>query len=218
MLTDLHEALRYCGIPSPDDVWTERMRQVALETEARIRPRWVWKHFMLQKTPGGIALQDTPLVLTGQTASTMLQTCDEAVLLAVTLGPEMDAMLRTARFRGMDGAVLLDACGSALAEAGCNEAEKEIAAAYPGLYLTDRFSPGYGDLPLDCQGPLLQSLDARRRCGISLTSSCLMIPSKSVTAVIGLSHEKQRARIRGCAFCALRESCTFRQGGKRCVE
>ena len=59
-------------------------------------------------------------------------------------------------------------------------------------------------------------LDTARRVGIHVTPSFLMNPSKSVTAVIGLSDKPQMARIRGCAWCVMRNTCTLRKGGKSC--
>ena len=74
----------------------------------------------------------------------------------------------------------------------------------------------FGDLPLDVQSPLLALTDATRRLGVTLSESNLMNPLKSVTAVIGLSDTPQRARIRGCDFCAMRTRCNLRKAGKTC--
>ena len=116
----------------------------------------------------------------------------------------------------MARAVALDACGSAYVEAGCDAAEREIRSRFPGMYLTDRFSPGYGDLPLGLQPELLARTDARRRLGVSLTESLLMVPSKSVTAILGISDTPQSARIRGCAYCNLNQTCLLRERGTTC--
>jgi hypothetical protein len=116
----------------------------------------------------------------------------------------------------MAQAVILDACGSAFVEQGCDAAEEELKKRFPDLFLTDRFSPGYGDLPLDLQPSICAALDTPRRLGLHVTGSFLLNPGKSVTAVIGLSDRPQMARIRGCAFCAMRERCTLRKGGKTC--
>jgi hypothetical protein len=118
--------------------------------------------------------------------------------------------------RDMARAVILDACGSALVEQGCDGAEKELAARFPGQYLTDRFSPGYGDLPLSLQGNICTALDAPRRLGLHVTESSLLNPVKSVTAVVGLSDQPQKARIRGCTYCQMRESCALHKGGNHC--
>ena len=108
------------------------------------------------------------------------------------------------------------ACGSAWVESGCNAAEEELRVRLPGLFLTDRFSPGYGDLPLDIQPAVCAALDAGRRVGIHVSDSFLMNPMKSVTAVIGIADRPQMARVRGCAYCAMAASCRLRKGGKHC--
>ena len=152
----------------------------------------------------------------GAMAKTMLQGCGQAALLCCTLGAAFDRLLRMTQARDMAKAAILNACGSAYAEAGCNAAEKEIASRYPGMYLTDRFSPGYGDLPLTLQPVFIAALDAGRRLGVTVTDSLLMLPAKTVTAVIGLSELPQPARIRGCGFCALKENCAYRERGTHC--
>jgi hypothetical protein len=116
----------------------------------------------------------------------------------------------------MAGAALLDACGSVLVEEACDRAEEALRQQHPGLYLTDRFSPGYGDLPLSVQPDLLRALDGTRLAGVWLTDTCLMNPSKTVTAIVGLSATPQQAKIRGCDYCALRDTCNLRKDGKRC--
>jgi hypothetical protein len=146
----------------------------------------------------------------------MLEQCNRAALLACTLGPDFDTMLRAWQARDMGRAAILDACGGAWVEAGCDEAEKELGEKLKEAYLTDRFSPGYGDLPLALQPAILAALDGERRVGIHLSESLLMNPVKSVTAVIGISDRPQMARIRGCAYCTMAETCTLRKGGKHC--
>ena len=131
-------------------------------------------------------------------------------------GP-MDLPAAPDRFGGRaPTAVLLDALGSSFVEAGCDGTEEEISARFPALHRTDRFSPGYGDLPLDLQPALCAALDAQRRLGLTVTDSLLLNPVKSVTAVIGLSPTPQPARIRGCGYCNFRENCQFRKEGTTC--
>lgn len=214
MKPDIDEALRYLGVsaPAPAQLRAQAERLMA-ELSAAIRPRRSWRIFPLLSVDGGFALSGTQLTLTGETARTMLSRCHAAVLLACTLGSQFDALLRERQARDMSEAVLLDACGSALVEAGCGEAEEEIAARLPGKFLTDRFSPGYGDLPLELQPALCALLDAHRRLGVTVTESLLLNPAKTVTAVIGVADTPQPARVRGCGYCALRKSCTVRRTG-----
>ena len=217
MEVNLSEALRYLGVRgAPDPALRSQLSAAADKLRRRSAPKWVWRVFPLASAPEGPALEGAGLALPGDMAGRMLADCSQAVLLICTLGAEFEALLRAEQARGMARAALLDACGSAWVEAGCDEAEGEIAARFPALHLTDRFSPGYGDLPLALQRDICALLDAPRRLGVQVTDSLLLNPSKTVTAVIGLSDRPQPARVRGCAFCSLRENCQYRKGGNTC--
>ena len=216
MRISIADAVRYMGAGEGNDEVRRMAEETARELEQRIQPRYTWRAFRTEKRADGIFLPEAGETLRGRLAAGMLAECGIAVILACTLGAAFDAMLRTEEARDMARAVVLDACGSALAEAGCDAAEEEIAGRFPGLYRTDRFSPGYGDFPLETQPRILRMLDAGKRAGITANASFLLTPSKSVTAVIGLSDRPQGAKIRGCAACALREGCAFRERGTRC--
>lgn len=217
MELDIREALRYLGIrgePGPE--LRSQMTQVAAKLTGEITPRYAYKVFDLDRTEAGFRLLGTGTVLTGATAERMLGGSHKAALLACTLGARFDRMLAEAQARDMARAVMLDACGGALVEAGCDAAQEELDRRFPGEYLTDRFSPGYGDLPLELQGQLCALLDAPKRLGLHVTDSCMLNPVKSVTAVIGIAHSPQPARVRGCGFCAMRNTCTMGKEGNHC--
>lgn len=217
MKLDLSEPLRYLGVRGePGPALLAELSSVADKLTRSVAPRYIWRVFPLSFREEGPALEGIGLTLPGGMATRMLGECSQAVLLACTLGAGFEALLRAEQARSMARAAMLDACGSAWVEAGCDAAEEEISARFPELYRTDRFSPGYGDLPLTIQKDVCALLDAPRRLGVQVTGSLLMNPSKSVTAVIGLADRPQPARIRGCGFCSLRESCQYRKGGKTC--
>lgn len=217
MKLDLSEPLRYLGVRGePDPALLAELSSVADKLTRSVTPRYIWRVFPLSLREEGPALEGAGLTLPGGMAARMLGECSQAVLLACTLGAGFEALLRAEQARSMARAAMLDACGSAWVEAGCDAAEEEISTRFPDLYPTDRFSPGYGGLPLTIQKDVCALLDAPRRLGVQVTDSFLINPSKSVTAVIGLSDRPQPARIRGCGFCSLRESCQYRKGGKTC--
>lgn len=110
--------------------------------------------------------------------------CEEAFLFAVTLGLGVDRYLN--RCAALSGAkhFIADALASALAEAAAEEAEKRIKGS---LCCNPRFSPGYGDLPLELQKPLLTLLEAQK-IGITLNQNLLMVPTKSITAIMGIKQ------------------------------
>ena len=217
MELNVSEALRYLGVRgAPDPALLSQLSAAADRLARAAPPRWVWRAYPLAFGPEGPALEGADLALPGEMAARMLGGCARAAVLICTLGAAFEALLRAEQARGMARAALLDACGSAWVEAGCDGAQAEISARFPGLHPTDRFSPGYGDLPLDIQPALCAALDTGRRLGVTVTPSLLMNPVKSVTAVIGLSDAPQPARVRGCGACNLRETCQFRKEGKTC--
>ena len=110
----------------------------------------------------------------------------------------------------MTDALLYDALASAAIEQVCDAAAGELHRALPELYQTWRFSPGYGDFPLEVQPMLLAVLDAPKRIGLCATDSLLLTPTKSVTALIGLSETEPPKRLRGCATCSMRDRCAYR--------
>ena len=124
----VEEALRYLGAgDAPEDL----RRQVAVEAKAlsaSLRPRFAYRVCELDFQSERILLRGTAVVLTGTTAFRMLGSCGRAALLACTLGTRFDLSLAAMQARDMARAVILDACGSALVEQGCDGAEKELAA------------------------------------------------------------------------------------------
>ena len=211
------EALRYlhaAGAEGPVAAMTEEM---AALLERSVRPGTAYRRFALRKTGCGAEMEEAGVVLPGTLAGKMLEDCREAVLLVCTLGAGFDALMRTWQRRDMARAVVLDACGSALTEAVCDAAEEEMKQRWPGMYLTDRFSPGYGDLPLSLQGDVLRALRAEKSPGVTVNDSGMMVPQKSVTAVIGLADRLQMRRIRGCGGCGMAETCEYRKRGTTCA-
>ena len=137
----------------------------------------------------------------------------EAVLFAATIGVQAERLMqREAKLHPAMG-MILDAVGSAAVEAYCDRLEEVLrrTAEPAGWYLRERYSPGYGDLSLAVQNEFLQILDAFRKIGIGLTDRRMMVPSKSVTAIIGLSRTKEiETKKTGCAGCG-NVGCAYRK-------
>jgi len=151
----------------------------------------------------------------GEDIRSMLAPCHEAVLLAATLGVQSERLLLREQSRGSAQAVMMDAVLSAAIEAVCDQAEESLReeARRSGLYLTDRFSPGYGDMPLAQCREICEVLSASRLIGLTVSQSGIMIPRKSVTAVMGLSKAPVARRPSGCEGCAMRKTCALSRTG-----
>lgn len=212
----LEDALRYMGAAGATGECRAQVAQVLEEAQEKFPPRYVYKISTVERRSGGICLSGIPLQLPGRLAEGMLGQCHHAAVLICTLGLRFEQQVRMYQARSMTKAVMLDACGSALVEAGCDKAEQELRESFPGAYTTERFSPGYGDLPLSLQPIICAALDSQRRLGVYVSDTCMLTPQKSVTALVGLADEPQPARIRGCAYCRLRQQCSLRKEGRSC--
>ena len=118
-----------------------------------------------------------------------LRGCENVIVFAATLGMDSELQRRRASASSPMQALVLDAMGSAAIEQLCNQFTEYIRALYPDYSHRPRFSPGYGDFSLEAQNKILSVLNAQRMLGISVSESYLMIPQKSVTAIIGLGRE-----------------------------
>ena len=111
---------------------------------------------------------------------------------------------------------VMDAVGSAAVESVCDALCEELSEKLKPKFLTERFSPGYGDFPLSQQTEICNILEVSKRIGIYLSESGMMIPQKSVTAVIGVADTEQLKRSSGCAGCAFVENCFYHKERKSC--
>ncbi|EKC53912.1 protein containing Vitamin B12 dependent methionine synthase, activation region domain protein, partial [human gut metagenome] len=98
-------------------------------------------------------------------------------------------------------AYVADALGSVMAEAivACGLDCLERYVAPEGLRITNSYSPGYCGWNVSEQHALF-SLLPEGFCGVRLCESGLMLPIKSVSAVVGIGPEVER-RDYGCALC-----------------
>ncbi len=212
------EAIRYLGYKNnlPD----ENIQRVIDECEAQllsvIEPRYIFRSFNILREDNNILLDGCEISLGGKDIQNHLERCDRAVLFCATISAGADRLIRKAQLEDMTRAVIIDSLASATIEQVCDIAEGEIRNEYPESYMTWRFSPGYGDLPIEIQGEFLSVLNAPKRIGLTATESSILIPKKSVTAVIGLSNNPVEQKKRGCQTCNLKDTCNFRKRGEHC--
>ncbi len=115
-----------------------------------------------------------------------LYPCRLAYVFALTLGSGVDRALRRLSKTSEAEFYVFDALSSAYAEDICDECERLLKGEGK---TRPRYSPGYGDVALETQRPLLSYINAQRLTGITLSDACLMSPSKSITAIMGVNNE-----------------------------
>ena len=180
------------------------------------------KDLLRAASPRGIyRVLDRDLIATeGVSVEKHLEGCDRVSVLAVTIGAGIDQLITRTQLTSMAMAVVLDAGASVLAEQVADAAERvmksQLAGSFPGTFTTPRFSPGYGDYPVHCQREILRYTDAPRKIGVTLTDGDMMVPHKSVTALVGIADHPVAGRLAPCSECVLRAKCDFLKEGRHC--
>ena len=188
MTADLAEIARYMrmGRSVPDGELAERVTRLRDDALKAIRPAQAWRRFPIAE--GAIASGGLRLEISG-TLGRHLVGCQAACLACGTIGAGFDAFQRRASVSSGVDALIVQAIGAALIEKLMDRLEDEIRVSLDkGESLVSRYSPGYGDFPLAAQRVVLALLDAPRTVGVSLTDTLLMVPSKSVSAIIGITR------------------------------
>ena len=213
---NIDEVLRYMGCP-PDraDPATRALAEdCAAQVLQTVTPRWTYRVFDLDFEEGGVRMGG--LLLPGEDLRTHLKGCERAALFCATLGAGADALIRRAESGDMARALALDCAAAAAVEEVCDQIELELQALFPGCSFPFRFSPGYGDLPLTLQGDLLALLDAPRRVGLTASASNILLPRKSVTAILGVAQSPIERKSRSCLGCPAHDGCQYRKSGGHC--
>ena len=182
------EALRYLRA-RPDDKEAQLLVDtVYLKLRNEVQARHVLQKHRVAVDATGVTLESGTRFNSRDLAA-HLKGCEEALLLGATLGSRVDAAIRRLALGSVAEGAAAQAVAAALIESYCDEVQARFDTG--GLAQRPRFSPGYGDWDLAEQRLIFPVLNCAKLIGLTLTEGCMMAPSKSVTAVIGLSEDVQ---------------------------
>lgn len=205
---DREEALRFMSFKGePDGELLCRIEKSEREVARLAVPAYTYKVF---------AVPEISHVLQGDDIKKHLAGCSSVIVFAATLGAEVDKYIKRCQVTDIASAMIADAVASAFIEKYCMECDECLAENFSPSYLTWRFSPGYGDFPIELQGEILRLADAERRLGLFATESSMLVPFKSVTAIIGVSAFSVSKENQNCATCHIKDTCVFRKEGDHC--
>ncbi len=150
-------------------------------------------------------------VFHGEGIAEALRYSQEAAIFLVTLGhpvvEEIERLNRVDVSRGF----FLDVLSSVAVENLAEQAHLEIARLVweRGWYVGHRYSPGFCDWDLTQQRVLFSLLNSSL-LSIQLTDHCMMIPRKTVSAIIGTGRKREEMAISPCGNCK-RTDCMARR-------
>lgn len=206
------EAVRYLGYGKHaiDERTSELIQSSFNELEQVSDAKFIYRIFEISELDSN-ELKIGTLKVQSKNLYKNLHRCHAVVVLCATLGTNVDLLMKRYAITDIAKAAVLQACAAALLEEYCDNIQKQIAIDLAeGEYLRPRFSPGYGDFSILHQKELLQMLDATKRIGLSITDGHMLTPTKSITAVIGISYEKTDCHTSGCEVCS-KTDCTYRR-------
>lgn len=177
---DTREALRYAGYLSrieEQDELISRLDEAISLIEGRLTPRVCFCELDVSSCDflGSLDIKKN------------LRQSQSIILFAATIGIELDRLIAKYSVISPATALLLQSLGNERIEALCDAFNEDMRKKKlsQGFNLRPRFSPGYGDLPIEYQKTVFELLSPSR-IGITLNDSYFMTPSKSVTAIIGV--------------------------------
>ena len=186
------EILRYCGIkPGSDSGETETLKGVIKRLVEQACPKLSCKAcyatFPVKTCENEVDVGFAKVI--SRDLAGHLSGCRFAVVFAATIGMEFDRLLARKSAVLPSEALVMQAIGAERIESLCDTFEREIVGNTN--IIAQRFSPGYGDLPLEFQRDIFTALGCSKRIGLMLGESFIMSPSKSVTAIIGVGNDLQ---------------------------
>jgi hypothetical protein len=210
---DLAETKRYAGLRAAKDFPDEIVADACIAAQALAKPRGIFQQCFYDADSYTL-LSENPFTIEGQQIRNHLGQAEIAIVMAVTVGSaieeEIDHLFAAKEYtKGL----LMDAAATTATEMIADQLNRYVdeTAAKRGYKTTWRYSPGYGDWPLIQQIELVKAIHADQ-IGISLTPSCMLIPRKSVTAIIGLSRTAAAGcGPSGCSGCSMHNSCSSRK-------
>lgn len=183
---NMKEILRYARCGEETEQISSLVRSCLDEVLPKLTYKVCYGEFSLEIKDGHCNFGD--FSVSSEKLALNLDQCDRAVIFSGTIGVEIDRIISKYVHLSPSKAVVVQAIGAERIEALCNTFCKEYAKEN-GVSLKPRFSPGFGDLPLDFQKEIFSVLGCADRIGVTLRDSMIMSPSKSVTAIVGVKKE-----------------------------
>lgn len=203
---DKKEILRYAGTKESTPEITELIESCIEEAKDKLSYKVCYGHFPVS-VKGNMA--DLSFMKTeSESLAKNLARCRSIILFGATMGIEIDRLISRYGRISPSRALVFQAIGAERIESLCDEFTRFIQKKYGTT--VPRFSPGYGDLSLEVQKDFFRILEPSKRIGLTLNESMLMTPTKSVTAIIGITDGTCEGAEHKCKKCN-KTDCVYRR-------
>lgn len=204
--------------PRPNVV--ELNNRLLQEAEGLAKPIAVWNEAQISGIGEQALFLEKGPTLTSKLLPIVAGTADKLVLIAMTIGMDLDDRVAEYSKAGKTlESFILDAAGSTILAKSAALAFKKIEDRFQseGMSSTFPLGPGHSYWPgLEDVRLIIDFLNGGQ-IGINLTDSNLMLPRKSLALVMGVG--KNLPDFKGkthCDFCSLQKTCNMKKFGDRC--
>lgn len=206
--TSKKEIFRYVGIKgdAPENIAEDILRCYE-KAKKVVTPKACFMRVKIKKEGERISLGD--FCVSSKSLYQNLENCDEVFLFSATLGVGIDILINRYSRISPVSALYFQGIGTAMIESFCDFL-CDCVFTGENECLKPRFSPGYGDLDISCQKDFIDALNCNKNIGVYLTDGGLMTPSKSVTAIVGITNGIETKRYGKCEKCE-KKNCEFRR-------
>ncbi|MBE6607693.1 MAG: Vitamin B12 dependent methionine synthase activation subunit [Ruminococcaceae bacterium] len=182
------DILRYAGVREASEDITALLEDALSEADGKFTYKVCYAEMPIFAGENELDLTFTKT--SSKNLQKNLEYCDSIILFSATVGLEIDRLIARYSKISPARALMLQAIGAERIESLCDffndDIKKEKKAL--GKFTHPRFSPGYGDLPIEIQKDIFRALDCPRKIGLTLNENLLMSPTKSVSAIIGIGN------------------------------
>lgn len=210
---DTKEVMRYMGCSENTPV-SDAIINCINEIKDIMTPRFTYKVFDIEIFGESVSLIGTNVVIKSKDIATLLKNSKKCIILCATIGTNVDKKISLYQATDMEKAMYMDAAASSAIESVCETAVQQIKTQEIVKNLTIRYSPGYGDFDIGYQKEILNLTDAYKKIGLTSTSSMMLTPLKSVTAIIGIT-DKPYMTTYSCGNCNLKDVCNYKGCGNK---
>lgn len=203
---DKKEILRYAGAKKDSPEISELIKSCIEEVKDKLTYKVCYGVFPVSVKGNMVDLSF--MKTESNSLAKNLVRCRSTILFSATVGIEIDRLISRYGRISPSRALIFQAIGAERIESLCNEFTKFIQKEYGAT--VPRFSPGYGDFRLEVQKDFFRVLEPGKRIGLTLNESMLMTPTKSVTAIIGITDSNCEESNYNCKDCN-KTDCMYRR-------
>ncbi len=221
---DKKEVLRYLQYKNQNlsNNINEEIDNCINRTKEIINPRYVFRTYFIEKQDINnkkiVYLKDSNIKFESEDIYKLFDKCDECILISATLGLEIEKEIRKLTYTNLSKGLIIDACATTAIEEVCDILQDNIERELlkENKHITMRYSPGYGDLSIEKNVDIINILNSQKEIGLTVTDSGIMIPRKSVVALIGVSKKGIKREKKSCDNCSNKHNCKYKKEAKIC--